>query len=134
MLIKKELDKNDLRDLFKSIESQESGLSPRIIFNFLGKIQDDIDSNIYAEFINGNSYNEIKKYLDKYPDFFVNYMTAIDYNLISDKNKENQIRNEIKKNLEETEGPDYVEGFKALLDMSSDNINVPVNFIQWILK
>ena len=134
VLIKKGLDKDDLRDVFKSIESQESGLSSRIIFNFLGKIQDDIDPSIYAEFINGNSYNEIKKYLDKYPEFFVNYMTAIDYNLISDKNKENQIRNEIKKNLEETEGPDYVEGFKALLDMPSDNINVPVNFIQWILK
>lgn len=134
VLIKKELDKDDLRDIFKSIESQESILNSRLIFNFLGKIQDDINPNSYAEFINGNSYNEIKKYLDKYPEFFVNYMTALDYNLISDKNKENQIRNEIKTHLEETEGPDYAEGFKALLDMSSDNINVPVNFIQWILK
>lgn len=134
VIVKKELDKDDMRDVFKSIESQESDLNPRIIFNFLGKIQDNVNPNNYAEFINGNSYNEIKKYLDKYPDFFVNYMTALDYNLISDKNKESKIRDEIKTHLEETEGPDYAEAFKALLDMSLDNINVPVNFIQWILK
>jgi hypothetical protein len=134
VIVKKELDKDDMRNVFKSIESQESDLNPRIIFNFLGKIQDNVNPDNYAEFINGNSYNEIKKYLDKYPDFFVNYMTALNYNLISDKNKESKIRDEIKKHLEETEGPDYVEGFKALLDMSSNNINDPVNYIQWILK
>jgi len=132
VIIKKELNKDDLRDIFKSIESQESDLSSKLVFNFLEKIQNGIDPSNYAEFINGNSYNDIKKYLDKYPEFFINYMTALNYNLISDKNKEEKIRNEIKAHLEETEGPDYAEGFKTLVDMNLPNI--PVNFIRWILK
>lgn len=128
---REELKDADIKDIFKSIEDQESGLKEEDVFNLFKKIKIDTEPIGYAVFINGNSYNEIKKYLDKYPNFFVNYITALDYNLILDKNKENQIRKALQSYLLELEGPDYIEGFKALLDVKSDDI--PLNFIRWIL-
>jgi hypothetical protein len=56
----------------------------------------------------------------------------LDYNLISDKNKENQIRNSIKSYFLEIGGPDYIDGFKALSEM--DGADIPLAFIRWILE
>lgn len=128
---KQELKDADIKNIFKSIEDQESGLEKKDVFNLFKKIKIDIEPIGYAGFINENSYNEIKKYLDKYPDFFVNYITELNYNLILDKNKENQIRKAIQSYLLELEGPDYIQGFKAILDTKSDVF--PLNFIRWIL-
>lgn len=128
---REELKDADIKDIFKSIEDQESGLKEKDVFNLFKKIKIDTEPIGYAGFINGNSYNEIKKYLDKYPNFFVNYITQLDYNLILDKNKENQIRKALQSYFSESEGPDYIEGFKALLDLNSGS--TPLNFIRWIL-
>ena len=128
---REELKDADIKDIFKSIEDQESDLKEKDVFNLFKKIKIDTEPIGYAGFINGNSYNEIKKYLDKYPNFFVNYITQLDYNLILDKNKENQIRKALQSYFSESEGPDYIEGFKALLTLKSDAI--PLNFIRWIL-
>ena len=132
--IYEELKDGDIKHIFKSIEDQESDLKEKDVFNLFKKIKIDTEPIGYAGFINGNSYNEIKKYLDKYPIFFINYITQLDYNLILDKNKENQIRKALQSYLLELEGPDYIEGFKALLDLNSDlNPAIPSNFIRWIL-
>lgn len=128
---REELKDADIKHIFKSIEDQESDLKEKDVFNLFKKIKIDTEPIGYAGFINGNSYNEIKKYLDKYPNFFVNYITQLDYNLILDKNKENQIRKALQSYFSESEGPDYIEGFKALLTLKSDAI--PLNFIRWIL-
>jgi hypothetical protein len=128
---REELKDGDIKHIFKSIEDQESVLKERDVFNLFKKIKNDTEPIGYAGFINGNSYNEIKKYMDKYPNFFVNYITALDYNLILDKNKENQIRKALQSYFSESEGPDYIEGFKALLTLKSDAI--PLNFVRWIL-
>lgn len=128
---KEELKDANIKDIFKSIEDQESGLKEKDVFNLFKKIKIDTEPIGYAGFINGNSYNEIKKYLDKYPIFFVNYISELNYNLILDKNKENQIRKALQSYLLESEGPDYIEGFKVLLDMESDDF--PLNFFRWIL-
>lgn len=128
---REELKDGNIKDIFKSIEDQESGLKEQDVFNLFKKIKIDTEPIGYAGFINGNSYNEIKKYLDKYPNFFVNYIAELDYNLILDKNKENQIRKALQSYLLELEGPGYIEGFKALLDQKTDAF--PFNFIRWIL-
>jgi len=128
-IARKEL--GDTKNIFKYIEEQESVLKERDVFNLFKKIKIDTEPIYYAGFINENPYQNIKKYLDKYPNFFVNYITALDYNLISDKNKENQIRKALQSYFLESEGPDYIEGFKALLTLKSDAI--PLNFVRWIL-
>jgi hypothetical protein len=122
----------EIKDIFKYIEAQESDLKPEIIFNYLKKINNSITPDVYAEFINENDYPYIEKYLNKYPEFFINYIAMLDYNLISDKNKENQIRNSIKSYFLEIGGPDYIDGFKALSEM--DGADIPLAFIRWILE
>jgi hypothetical protein len=122
---------NMMRDIFKKIEEQESILTPKEIFTFLNKVGNDFKPEGYAEFINLNPYDVIEKYMNKYPDFLVNYMTRINYDLITDKNKENKIRDMIKKYLAETEGDGYITSFTSLLNSNSPSI--PRDFIRWIL-
>jgi len=128
-IARKEL--GDTKNIFKYIEEQESVLKERDVFNLFKKIKIDTEPIYYAGFINENPYQNIKKYLDKYPNFFINYITALDYNLISDKKKEHQIRKALQSYFLESEGPDYIEGFKALLTWES--YDIPLNFVRWIL-
>jgi hypothetical protein len=127
-----ELSKDDIKNIFKYIESQTPDLTYKEGFDFIKKINSDISRIDYAEFINGNSYTDLKKYLDKHPDLFVNYMGNVDYNLINDKNKENQIRELIKKEMKETGGEDYAESLRDLLNNNSPRI--PADFIRWVLS
>ena len=119
-------------DIFKKIEEQESILTPNQIFTFLNKVGNDFKPERYAEFINLNPYDVIEKYMNKYPDFLVNYISRVNYDLIADKNKESKIRDMIKKYLTETEGDEYITSFTSLLNSNSPSI--PRDFIRWILS
>jgi hypothetical protein len=130
-ITKRELIADDIKDIFKYIEDQESDLKQTDVFDLFDKIKKNTNHIDYAGFINGNSYNEIKKYLDKYPDFFLSYISSLNYDSISDKDKENKIRNAIKSHFEKTDGPDYIDGFRYLVDIDSPDI--PLDFIKWIL-
>jgi hypothetical protein len=129
---KKDLGIDDIKNIFKYIEDQESVLTKEYIFDLFDKIQKNTKQIDYAAFINQNSYQDIKKYFDKYTDYFISYISLLNYNLISDKDKENKIRNEIKSHFEKTDGPDYIDGFRYLVDLDSPDI--PLNFIRWILE
>jgi hypothetical protein len=121
-------DADHLKYIFKKIEDQEKDLKPEQVFMFLKKLKENFSPSDYADFINDNSYEEIEKYINKFPAFFLNYIFGVDYNLISDNNKENKIRDSIKNYLEETEGPNYKDGLRFLLD---ENLG-PLKFLRWM--
>ena len=125
-------DADQIKYIFKKIEDQEKDLKPGQVFMFLQKLKKNFSPSDYVDFINDNSYEEIEKYINKFPDFFVNYISGVDYNLISDNNKENKIRDSIKNHMEETEGPDYKNTLRNLLD--GNLTGLPLNFFKWILE
>jgi|688.fasta_scaffold285681_1 hypothetical protein len=123
---------DQIKYIFKKIEDQEKDLKPEHVFMFLQKLNKDFSPSDYARFINDNSYEEIEKYINKFPNFLVSYIIRVDYNLISDNNKENKIRDSIKNYMEETEGPDYKNTLRNLLDKNLPSL--PLNFFRWILE
>jgi hypothetical protein len=132
-IISDDAQNDQIKYIFKKIEEQENDLKPKDVFEFFIKLNKDFNPSDYAKFINDNSYNDIKKYITKYPDYFINYISLLDYSLISDTSKENQIRNDIKKYYLETEGPEYVNIFKEDMKIT----NVPLDFIKfakWLLR